>query len=103
MFKKAIIAAAAAAMVGAIGTSFARDTVTKTTVIHPVTGDSNVVVKKKTVVRHPGAAVVVHKKKVTHYPVTNQKVVHRSTVIHKANGSKTIVVHPAVVKTDRTL
>ena len=103
MFKKTLLAVAAASMAGMIGTSFAQTTIQKTTVIHPITADSKVVVKKKTVVRHPGAAVVVHKKKVVHYPMTNTKVVHKSTVIHSATGAKTVVVHPAVVKTDRTL
>lgn len=102
MFKKTLLAVAAGAMAGMIGTSFAQ-TVEKTTVIHPITADSKVVVKKKTVVRHPGAAVVVHKKKVVHDPMTNTKVVHRKTVIHSSTGSKTVVVHPSVIKTDRTL
>lgn len=103
MFKNTLLAVAAVSMAGMIGTSFAQDTIQKTTVIHPVTGDSKVVVKKKTVVRHPGAAVVVHKKKVVHDPMTNTKVVHRKTVIHSATGAKTVVVHPTEIKTERNL
>ena len=98
MLKKTLLAVAAVSMAGMIGTSFAEE-IQKTTVIHPVTADSKVVVKKKTVVRHPGAAVVVHKKKVTHYPMTNTKVVHRATVI-KTPTSKTVIHQPATVKSD---
>jgi hypothetical protein len=101
MFKKTLVAMAAAALAGTVGASYAQ-VVEKTTVVHPVTADSKVVVKKKTVVRHPGAAVVVHKKKIVHHPMTGTKDVHRSTVV-KTPTSKTTIIRPSTVETEHRL
>ena len=94
MFKKALIAAAAAAMLGSIGTSFA-DEVSKTTVIHP--SDPGKVVTHK-IVRKPGRTV--HKVKVVRHTGMNTRVVHKKTVIKRDDGSKTVIVKPTEVKSN---
>jgi hypothetical protein len=101
MLRHTLVAVAAAVLAGSVGASYAQE-VQKTTVIHPAMDDGKVVVKKKTVVRHPGVAKVVHKKTVVHDAMTGQKVVHRATVV-RTPTSKTTVVKPTTVETERQL
>ena len=97
MFKKSMICAAVAAVMGVCGTSFAQTVVTEQT---RLSHDGDGVVKKK-VIHHPGGNKTVVKKKTSYDAAGNKivkkKVVKKKVVRHVASATpaKVTVVRPA--------
>src|SRR5436190_14974802 len=92
MLKETIMAAAATALLGSVGTSFAGE-MEKSTAYN--TDGSRTVTKVVTHPAHPVVVKKIKKVKVVHHPVaTSTKVVHRATVV-KTPTSKTVIVHPS--------
>lgn len=95
MFKKTLIAVAAAAMAaGTIGAAFGEE-IERTTVVHP---DENKIVEHK-VDRNAFTGTEVHRKTVTHYTPSGQSYVHKTTVVHRPIVRKTVIVHPTETRT----
>ena len=92
MFKKSMICAAVAAVMGVCGTSFAQTVVTEQT---RLSHDGDGVVNKK-VIHHPNGNKTVVKKK-TSYDAAGNKIVKKKVVRHVASTTpaKVTVVRPA--------
>ena len=94
MFKKSMICAAVAAVMGVCGTSFAQTVVTEQT---RLSNDGDGIVKKK-VIHHPSGNKTVVKKKTSYDAAGNKIVVKKKKKVVRhasATPAKVTVVRPA--------